>query len=78
MSWGVIYHLPWRDLDARQVETAAHAVAASLPGALLEVKPRTDLTGRMITCYFGLPDLLARRGQELTPAEPGAPPGRGR
>jgi hypothetical protein len=68
MSWGVIYRLPWRDLDAAQVEAAARAVAATLPGALLEVTPRADLTGRVITCYFGLPLPLAR-SLEPTPAD---------
>lgn len=64
----MIYRLPWRDLDAAQVEAAARSVATTLPGALLEVRPRNDLTGRVITCYYGLPLPLAR-GLELTPAD---------
>lgn len=68
MSWGVIYRLPWRDLDAARVEAAARAVAETLPGSLLDVKPRADLTGRVITCYFGLALPLAR-ALEPTPAD---------
>ncbi len=61
MSWGMIYRLPWADRHAGQVEAAAHAVAAPLPEAILEVKARADLTGRVIPCYFGVPLSLARR-----------------
>lgn len=65
MSWGMIYRLPWCALDAGRIEAAARAVAASLPGAALEVQPRADLQGRLVTCYFGLPLPLARKLETL-------------
>ncbi len=68
MSWGVIYRLPWAELDTARIQAAARAVVATLPGALLDVKPRSDLTGRVVSCYFGLPLSLARM-LEPTPAD---------
>ncbi len=68
MSWGVIYRLPWAELDMAQIEAVARAVVATLPGARLDVKPRSDLTGRVVSCYFGLPLSLARM-LESTPAD---------
>jgi hypothetical protein len=50
------YKLPWAQLDAVQIEAAARAVTASIPGAELEILTSAD----RVVCYFTMSIAAAR------------------
>src|SRR5262245_9766121 len=73
MSVNRTYKLPWKQLDAQDIELAAAAVAVSIPGLGVEV----ERSSGGVRCYFAVPREVARKweGPTLDKCfQPGQPP----